>query len=171
VPGYIPVGNASGTPGFIHYWFILSQSNPQTDPVVYWTNGGPGGSGINAGLLTEMGLVHLNENSFTKDGVKLFKNPYAWSQKANMLYVSQPKGVGFSYCDIPATQKCVNDDITAAQATHPAGSHTRALRVTRAYTQSTRRCTWRRCNGDRTPATSSPISSRRLRSFGQTNST
>ena len=31
-------------------------------------------------------------------------------------YVSQPKGVGFSYCDIGAAEKCVNDDITAAQA-------------------------------------------------------
>jgi hypothetical protein len=30
--------------------------------------------------------------------------------------VSQPKGVGFSYCDIGAAEKCVNDDITAAQA-------------------------------------------------------
>ena len=30
--GYIPVGNASGTPGFIHYWFILSQSDPQKVP-------------------------------------------------------------------------------------------------------------------------------------------
>ena len=46
---YMPVGNTTGTKGFIHYWFIESQNNPATDPVVYWTNGGPGGSGINAG--------------------------------------------------------------------------------------------------------------------------
>ena len=112
--GYLPVGNTSGTPGFIHYWFIPSQRDPASDPVVYWTNGGPGGSGINAGLLTEMGLVHLNENSFTKDGIKAFRNPFAWSAQANMLYVSQPKGVGFSYCAIP-TDKCVNNDVVAAQ--------------------------------------------------------
>ena len=86
----------------------------QTDPVAYWTNGGPGGSGINAGLLTEMGLVHLNEGSMTKQGVKLFKNAFAWSNVASMLYVSQPKGVGFSYCADMNT-KCVNNDQTAAQ--------------------------------------------------------
>jgi hypothetical protein len=31
--GYIPVGNTSGVPGFIHYWFIVSQNAPETDPV------------------------------------------------------------------------------------------------------------------------------------------
>merc|ERR1711871_1235348 len=112
--GYMPVGNTSGVPGFIHYWFIVSQNNPQKDPVAYWTNGGPGGSGINAGLLKEMGLVHLNEGSMTKQGVKLFKNAFAWSNVASMLYVSQPKGVGFSYCADMNT-KCVNNDQTAAQ--------------------------------------------------------
>ena len=33
-----------------------------------------------------------------------------------MLYVSQPKGVGFSYCDNATSAKeCVNNDLTAAQ--------------------------------------------------------
>jgi hypothetical protein len=45
----------SGVPGHIHYWFIESENDPANDPVVYWTNGGPGGSGITTGLLTEMG--------------------------------------------------------------------------------------------------------------------
>lgn len=26
----------------IFYWYVESQSNPSTDPVVLWTNGGPG---------------------------------------------------------------------------------------------------------------------------------
>ena len=26
----------------IFYWYVESQSNPSTDPVVFWTNGGPG---------------------------------------------------------------------------------------------------------------------------------
>jgi hypothetical protein len=30
---------------------------------VYWTNGGPGGSGINAGLLIEMGASFLRKHS------------------------------------------------------------------------------------------------------------
>ena len=51
--GCLPVGKTSGTPGHIHYWFIEAETDPANSPVVYWTNGGPGGSGINAGLLSE----------------------------------------------------------------------------------------------------------------------
>ena len=112
--GYLPVGTTSGSPGFIHYWLILSERSPATDPLVYWTNGGPGGSGINAGLLTEMGQVHLNDNSLTNDTSvpKLLYNKWNWAKVANTLYVSQPKGVGFSYC---TDKPCVNTDLSAAQ--------------------------------------------------------
>jgi len=113
--GYIPVGKTAGVPGHIHYWFIESQGNPAKDPVVYWTNGGPGGSGINAGLLGEMGVFQLNEDSLTPQGVSLIRNQFAWSTQANMIYVSQPKGVGFSYCDDLSAKDCVNNDVTAAQ--------------------------------------------------------
>ena len=61
--GYIPVGKTSGVPGHIHYWFIESENDPINDPVVYWTNGGPGGSGITTGLLTEMGAFQLDVGS------------------------------------------------------------------------------------------------------------
>ena len=30
----------------IHYVYVESQNNPETDPVVFWTNGGPGCSGL-----------------------------------------------------------------------------------------------------------------------------
>jgi len=86
---------------------------------VYWTNGGPGGSGISAGLLTEMGQMHLNENSYNKSvegGLQLFYNEYNWAKVANTLYVSQPKGVGYSYCDESVPKhKCVNTDLSSAQ--------------------------------------------------------
>jgi carboxypeptidase C (cathepsin A) len=114
--GYLPVGKTSGTPGHIHYWFIEAETDPANSPVVYWTNGGPGGSGINAGLLSEMGRVHLNENSEVNGTASptLIDNPYAWSKVANTLYVSQPKGVGFSYCD-DLTVECANNDKVAAE--------------------------------------------------------
>eukprot|EP01043_Picozoa_sp_COSAG02_P080829 COSAG02_NODE_19415_length_883_cov_0.737245_1_plen_157_part_01 len=98
--GYLPVGKTSGVPGMIHYWFIESESDPSSDPVAYWTNGGPGASGISDGLLTEMGQVHVDDRSRTNTSTELevLYNPLSWSKKANMLFVSQPKGVGFSYC-------------------------------------------------------------------------
>ena len=26
----------------LHYWFVESLTNPSTDPIAFWTNGGPG---------------------------------------------------------------------------------------------------------------------------------
>jgi serine carboxypeptidase-like clade 1 len=122
--GYLPVGKTSGVPGMIHYWFIESEGDPASDPVAYWTNGGPGASGISDGLLTEMGQVHVDDRSRTNTSAELevLYNPLSWSKKANMLFVSQPKGVGFSYCvdqlgnPVNDPEKlCINTDVSAAQ--------------------------------------------------------
>jgi carboxypeptidase C (cathepsin A) len=92
--------------------------------VAYWTNGGPGASGISDGLLTEMGQVHVDDRSKTNTSAELevLYNPLSWSKKANMLFVSQPKGVGFSYCvdelGNPVNEpekRCINTDLSAAQ--------------------------------------------------------
>merc|ERR1712072_1507777 len=51
--GYIPVDEAKTRHMF--YWFVESQSaTPSKDPVVLWTNGGPGCSGL-GGFMTEQG--------------------------------------------------------------------------------------------------------------------
>jgi carboxypeptidase C (cathepsin A) len=93
----------------LHYWFIESEGNPASDPVLLWLNGGPGSSSL-VGLLTENGQLQTNDDSINnKSGnITLIYNPYSWSQHANVLYLEQPKGVGFSYC----TQgtECVNTD-------------------------------------------------------------
>ena len=118
--GYLPVGAASGVPGHIHYWLVLSERAPASDPLVYWTNGGPGGSGISTGLLTELGQLQLNQNSLPANGSRLrspptlFYNQFNWARTANTLFVSQPKGVGFSHCD-GAASPCINTDLSAAQ--------------------------------------------------------
>lgn len=89
----------------IHYWYIESMNDPSTDPVVFWTNGGPGCSGL-LGLGTEMGPYIFNE-----DG-SLSLNEFTWNKVANMLYVEQPAGVGFStYSD--DKDRYVGDDRAA----------------------------------------------------------
>ena len=47
-----------------------------------------------------MGQFVLNEDSLTNASAvpSLFYNPDSWSRVANTLFVSQPTGVGFSYC-------------------------------------------------------------------------
>jgi carboxypeptidase C (cathepsin A) len=78
----------------IFYWFVESMNKPATDPVVFWTNGGPGCSGL-IGFMTEQGPFHPNS-----DGATLTLQPYPWNKIANMVFIEAPAGVGFSYSDV-----------------------------------------------------------------------
>lgn len=76
----------------IFYWYVESQNSPAEDPVVLWTNGGPGCSGM-VGFGTEHGPYYISASG------ELSPNPYSWNQLANIIYVEQPSGVGFSYSE------------------------------------------------------------------------
>eukprot|EP00608_Synchroma_pusillum_P008497 CAMPEP_0198429554 /NCGR_PEP_ID=MMETSP1452-20131203/8168_1 /TAXON_ID=1181717 /ORGANISM="Synchroma pusillum, Strain CCMP3072" /LENGTH=457 /DNA_ID=CAMNT_0044149965 /DNA_START=4 /DNA_END=1377 /DNA_ORIENTATION=- len=84
--GYIQISDTKQ----IHYWFTESEGNPQTDPVVFWTNGGPGCSGL-LGMFTEQGPFRPTSPT------TLTTNQYAWNKNANMIFIEQPAGVGFSF--------------------------------------------------------------------------
>ena len=88
--GYLKVNNTKN----LHYWFVESMSNPAKDPLAFWTNGGPGCSGL-LGFLTEQGPFRPNKD------MSLSFNEYTWNSVANMVFVEQPCGVGFSYSDNP----------------------------------------------------------------------
>ena len=87
--GYLQL---SGTSKHIHYWLAESESKPSTDPLVFWTNGGPGCSGL-IGFLTEQGPFRPDANG------QLQMNDWRWNKIANMVFLEQPVGVGFSYSD------------------------------------------------------------------------
>lgn len=89
--GYLHI---SDTDKYIFYWYVESQSRPEHDPVAYWTNGGPGCSGL-YGFGTEMGPFIFGANGTVS------RNPYSWNRISNMLFVEQPAGVGFSYSNNP----------------------------------------------------------------------
>lgn len=84
--GYINVGVGKE----MFYWFIESQGKPSSDPLLLWTNGGPGCSGLSA-FLSEQGPFRP-----TRDGLSLIENEYSWNKLANMIFIEQPVGVGFS---------------------------------------------------------------------------
>ena len=77
----------------MHYFFFPSQNNPDTDPVLFWFNGGPGCSSL-LGALYEHGPFILND-AFGA----LIYNRYSWNLKANVVYIESPAQVGFSYMD------------------------------------------------------------------------
>ncbi|KAM6928397.1 lysosomal protective protein [Xenentodon cancila] len=87
--GYLNVADGK----HLHYWFVESQNDPASDPVVLWLNGGPGCSSLD-GFLTEHGPFLIQD-----DGATLLYNQYSWNKIANMLYLESPVGVGFSYSD------------------------------------------------------------------------
>ncbi|XP_075731411.1 lysosomal protective protein [Rhipicephalus microplus] len=89
----------------LHYWFIASERNPETDPVILWMNGGPGCSSL-LGLMSEQGPFRA-----VRRGTKLILNPYRWNKIASIIFLEAPAGVGFSYD--PSGNYSTNDDQTA----------------------------------------------------------
>eukprot|EP01121_Diplochlamys_sp_Union-15-3_P003180 TRINITY_DN1302_c0_g1_i1.p1 TRINITY_DN1302_c0_g1~~TRINITY_DN1302_c0_g1_i1.p1 ORF type:complete len:419 (-),score=58.78 TRINITY_DN1302_c0_g1_i1:11-1267(-) len=88
--GYITIDASKNAN--IFYWMCESQNNPETDPVVMWMTGGPGCSSELA-LLFENGPWSINPD------LTLKVNPYSWNNNANVLYIDQPVGTGFSYAN------------------------------------------------------------------------
>ena len=89
----------------LFYIYIPSQNNPSTAPLMLWLNGGPGCSSL-FGMLAEIGPV-VSDNFETE-----FKsNPYSWNINANLLFIEQPAGVGFSKTSNP--DFLWTDDVTA----------------------------------------------------------
>ncbi|KAH9939580.1 Alpha/Beta hydrolase protein [Amylocystis lapponica] len=76
----------------LFFYFFESRDNPDKDDVVFWTNGGPG-CASELGLLMELGpcrVTHVDNSTF---------NPYSWNSHANIFFIDQPIGVGFSYAE------------------------------------------------------------------------
>src|SRR3990167_5265044 len=99
--GYLPV-NSNGDDLF--YWYWPSRNNEATDPLIVWFTGGPGCS-AGLALFFENGPF-INPESQTVPVV----NPNSWNTNANLLYIDQPIGVGYShskFSDIPQLQSLV----------------------------------------------------------------
>jgi Serine carboxypeptidase len=108
--GYLTVGDREGPGRHIFYWYVESAANPADDPVILWTNGGPGCSGL-LGLGTEHGPFYAGPMAL------LHPNPYSWNKLASVLYVEIPAGVGFSFTDLEEDED-TNDALTAIDNYH-----------------------------------------------------
>ncbi|CAD6907142.1 unnamed protein product [Tilletia controversa] len=82
------------------FQFFESRSDPEKDPLLLWTNGGPGCSSA-IGLFQELGpcLVPL-QNGTPSPGPPIngtTRNPHSWNSASSIIFIDQPVDVGFSY--------------------------------------------------------------------------
>eukprot|EP00929_Paragymnodinium_shiwhaense_P029484 TRINITY_DN1687_c0_g2_i1.p1 TRINITY_DN1687_c0_g2~~TRINITY_DN1687_c0_g2_i1.p1 ORF type:complete len:480 (+),score=88.81 TRINITY_DN1687_c0_g2_i1:67-1506(+) len=83
--GYLTV--APGSKYF--FWMFESRNEPSKDPLILWMTGGPGCSSQLAAL-RENGPCNIFQ------GGNVTRNEHSWNNKANVIYVDQPSGTGFS---------------------------------------------------------------------------
>ena len=96
----------------LFFYFFESRRDPDADDVVFWINGGPGGSSA-IGLFMEHGeRSSLWRDLYVAYADRVSLGPcrasgpnsterfeHSWNEYANVLFVDQPVGTGFSYAD------------------------------------------------------------------------
>ncbi|TGO08991.1 hypothetical protein BTUL_0183g00050 [Botrytis tulipae] len=108
--GYIDLDANSHT----FFWFFEARNDPANAPVTLWLNGGPGSDSM-----IELGPCNVTANLTTE------LNPYSFSEYSNLLFLSQPLGVGFSYGSEgegslnPSTGVYENSSFAGAQGRYP----------------------------------------------------
>ncbi|XP_059281575.1 serine carboxypeptidase-like 13 [Lycium ferocissimum] len=92
--GYVGVGKDEEVQLF--YYFLLSESDPTTDPLLIWLSGGPGCSSVIA-MVHEIGPLRFVEQVYNGSLPKFVLNPHAWTKIASVIFLDQPVNTGFSY--------------------------------------------------------------------------
>ncbi|XAR72982.1 hypothetical protein NMG60_11019815 [Bertholletia excelsa] len=109
--GYIGIGDNDDVQ--LYYYFVESERDPATDPLILWLTGGPGCSGFSA-FVYEIGPLVFDVESWTGQLPSLKVNKYSWTKVANIIFIDQPVGTGFSYART-ATGYNTSDTEAAAQ--------------------------------------------------------
>jgi len=93
--GYINVTSDD----YLFYWYVgATDAAPSDAPLLVWSNGGPGCSAME-GATTEGGplwLFDAKQSGKTGFSGHLTRNPFAWNAQAHLVFVDQPRYVGYS---------------------------------------------------------------------------
>ncbi|VDM65524.1 unnamed protein product [Strongylus vulgaris] len=82
--GYVDI-----RPGAHTFWWLYAVKPANNRPLILWLQGGPGASSTGFGNFEETGPKMMNSTD----------NPSTWLQVADLVYVDNPVGAGFSYVD------------------------------------------------------------------------
>ncbi|BFG42104.1 hypothetical protein CerSpe_283800 [Prunus speciosa] len=93
--GYVGVGNLDDIQLF--YFFIESERSPKEDPLLLWLSGGPGCSSFTAMVYDSIGPLIFNYANSSGNEPTFLLNPYSWTKIANVIFLDQPVGTGYSY--------------------------------------------------------------------------
>lgn len=106
--GFIDLGIERNNTHLYYMLFMARDENPKA-PLLMYLEGGPGTSSMH-GLFFQNGPYRLQ-----KDG-SLLRNEFSFNNFADVLYVDQPVGTGFSNCTdhsfIPRNEKAILEDLT-----------------------------------------------------------
>ncbi|PHT84631.1 hypothetical protein T459_13074 [Capsicum annuum] len=100
--GYVGIGKDEEVQLF--YYFLQSESNPTTDPLLIWLSGGPGCSSVIA-IVNEIGPLRFAEQVYNGSMPSFVLNPHAWTKIASVIFLDQPVNTGFSYATNSAAYK------------------------------------------------------------------
>lgn len=88
--------------GNLFFWHFENRHIANRKRTVIWLNGGPGCSSLD-GALMEIGPYRL------KDKDHLIYNEGSWDEFANLLFIDNPVGTGYSYVDTDSYVHELND--------------------------------------------------------------
>lgn len=94
--GFVEVDAPTGSN--LYYWYFRDEDIEDDSPLVLWLNGGPGASS-QIGNLIENGPLKFVKTPAGDIEVHSVTDR-AWTSIANMLYLDQPIGTGYSYGDL-----------------------------------------------------------------------
>mmetsp|Transcript_2737 Transcript_2737/g.5707 ORF Transcript_2737/g.5707 Transcript_2737/m.5707 type:complete len:509 (+) Transcript_2737:174-1700(+) len=92
ISGYFNLPNSSLR--YFYYFAAAESKSMSKAPLILWMSGGPGCSSLLAAMM-ENGPCKVERDEMGKARAHLAK--FGWNNKANVVWVDQPAGVGFSY--------------------------------------------------------------------------
>ncbi|CAI9285636.1 unnamed protein product [Lactuca saligna] len=106
--GYISVGEFDEVRLF--YYFIESERSPENDPLLLWVRGGPG-CGVLSSIFFQIGPISIDLVNSTLENPMLKLRSDGLTKVANILFLDEPAGSGFSYAKSPEAYM-TNDTLT-----------------------------------------------------------